>query len=250
MPRPVFSNHFIVKTMHLFSTEGALGEITLSDGKSCRLEATGSYVLLINEVDKKKPRSYLIPDGSGAFSVILSDEFIRWDEVSKVTMEFGTDDPVIHDVYIYQDNIAPYGPIDPPPAPSSCSYIGPDYIWSSSAGTWGVQETSGYRNYLATKGDPPKYLLKSGDVDEVAGFNLMSVRETGEAMFRGEFRASCSLFMIDFFIRDGIITKENKEYNELTMRLHRLLPVPLDAESNHGSGRTPLSWAAERGTSR
>jgi len=51
---------------------------------------------------------------------------------------------------------------------------------------------------------------KSGNVDEVAEFTLRSVEEVQAAMLHNGFRAGCSLFMIDFFMRHGIITKEHK----------------------------------------
>jgi len=47
-------------------------------------------------------------------------------------------------------------------------------------------------------------------------------------MFGGKFRAGCSLFIIDFFMRHGIIVAEKEaKYVELAMRLRRLLSVPI-----------------------
>lgn len=62
---------------------------------------------------------------------------------------------------------------------------------------------------------------------EVAGFELMSVGAIQEAMFGGEFRADCILFMVNFFMQHGIITAESEaDYVKLATRLHRELPVP------------------------
>lgn len=64
--------------------------------------------------------------------------------------------------------------------------------------------------------------------DEVSEFYLMGVDEVKQAMFNEEFKPNCTLVMIDFFIRHGIITEENEaDYLELAARLRRRLPVPV-----------------------
>ncbi|ROV93578.1 hypothetical protein VMCG_08104 [Cytospora schulzeri] len=61
--------------------------------------------------------------------------------------------------------------------------------------------------------------------DDIAGFSLMGIDEVKEALHRGEFKPSCALVMLDFFVRHGIITAENeKDYDEIAQRLHRRLP--------------------------
>lgn len=63
--------------------------------------------------------------------------------------------------------------------------------------------------------------------EEVAGFELMSVGQIMAAMFNGEFKANCTLVIIDFLIRHGFITPENEaNYAKLVRALHRELPVP------------------------
>ncbi|KAI1214102.1 NUDIX domain-containing protein [Annulohypoxylon truncatum] len=64
--------------------------------------------------------------------------------------------------------------------------------------------------------------------DEVEEFYLWDVPKVKEALLRGEFKTNCAMVMIDFFVRHGIVTEENeKDYLEITTRLHRSLPVPL-----------------------
>lgn len=70
----------------------------------------------------------------------------------------------------------------------------------------------------------PEVVLSPRD-DEVGEFLLMGVEEVKEALLRREFKTNCAMVMIDFFIRHGIITaKEEKDYAEIIMRMHRRLP--------------------------
>ena len=53
-------------------------------------------------------------------------------------------------------------------------------------------------------------------------FMLMDVEELKEALAADKFKTNCALVLIDFFIRQGIITPENeKDYIEIVARLHR-----------------------------
>lgn len=68
--------------------------------------------------------------------------------------------------------------------------------------------------------------------DDIESFSLMEADEVKEALRRGEFKPSCAMVMLDFFIRHGIITAENeRDYDEIAQRLHRRLPF-----------RTQSSW--------
>lgn len=61
--------------------------------------------------------------------------------------------------------------------------------------------------------------------DDIEDFRLMGTDEVKDALRRGEFKPSCAMVMLDFFIRHGLITKENeKDYDEISQRLHRMLP--------------------------
>ncbi|KAI1852469.1 hypothetical protein JX266_002647 [Neoarthrinium moseri] len=67
---------------------------------------------------------------------------------------------------------------------------------------------------------------KDGEVED---FYLWTVEQVQEAMARGEFKPNCALVLIDFFIRRGILTRENEpNYDEIVRRMHRkvLLPGP------------------------
>lgn len=62
---------------------------------------------------------------------------------------------------------------------------------------------------------------------EVESFELWTVEEVQEAMGKGEFKPNCSLLVLDFFVRWGILTEENeKDYKEIKERLHRTLEFP------------------------
>ena len=63
--------------------------------------------------------------------------------------------------------------------------------------------------------------------DEVKDFYLMMLDEAKTALLWKEFKTNSAAVMIDFFIRHGIITADNeRDYTEISMRLHRTLPFP------------------------
>ncbi|KAG4418707.1 hypothetical protein IFR04_008152 [Cadophora malorum] len=73
---------------------------------------------------------------------------------------------------------------------------------------------------------PRDVVCKPND-SEVEEFYLWTVEEIQEALKRGEFKPNCSLVMLDFFVRWGVLTKENeKDYEEIVRRLHRDLEFP------------------------
>ncbi|KAK6073060.1 NUDIX domain-containing protein [Seiridium cupressi] len=62
---------------------------------------------------------------------------------------------------------------------------------------------------------------------EAEAFYLWTVEEVQEAMARGEFKPNCALVLLDFFIRRGILTKENEpDFDELVRGMHRKTPFP------------------------
>lgn len=64
--------------------------------------------------------------------------------------------------------------------------------------------------------------------DEVEQFYYWTVDEVREALARREFKPNCALIMLDFLIRHGLITVENeKDYMEITARVHRRLEFPM-----------------------
>lgn len=62
---------------------------------------------------------------------------------------------------------------------------------------------------------------------EVAEFYLWTVDEVQEALARGEFKPNCALVLLDFFVRNKILTPENEpDYDEIVRRMRRKLPFP------------------------
>ncbi|KUI61185.1 hypothetical protein VP1G_08358 [Cytospora mali] len=61
--------------------------------------------------------------------------------------------------------------------------------------------------------------------DDIESFVLMGTDDVRQALLGGKFKPSCAMVMLDFFIRHGLISAENeKDYDEITQRLHRSLP--------------------------
>lgn len=62
---------------------------------------------------------------------------------------------------------------------------------------------------------------------EVEAFYLLTVDEVKQALANGEFKPNCSMVLIDFFIRHGVLTPENEpDFLEISARLHRRLEFP------------------------
>lgn len=74
---------------------------------------------------------------------------------------------------------------------------------------------------------PDHVIPRPGD-DEAVDFQLLTVKETQEAMAQGRFKPNCALLLVEFFVRHGIITQENEpDYLEMLPRLHRRLGFPM-----------------------
>ena len=62
---------------------------------------------------------------------------------------------------------------------------------------------------------------------EVESFSLCTVEEIREQLAQGLWKPNCAMIMIDFFIRHGILTRENEPaYGEVHARSHRFIPFP------------------------
>lgn len=62
---------------------------------------------------------------------------------------------------------------------------------------------------------------------EVESFSLMTVDEVRDELARGSFKPNCALVALDFFVRHGVLTRENEpDYDEIVRRMHRRLPFP------------------------
>jgi len=73
---------------------------------------------------------------------------------------------------------------------------------------------------------PANVVPKPND-SEVEDFYLWTVEEVQEHMAKGEFKPNCALIVMDFFMRHGILTKENEgNYDEIKRRLYRDLEFP------------------------
>ncbi len=73
---------------------------------------------------------------------------------------------------------------------------------------------------------PADVIPKPND-SEVEQFYLWTVEEVQEHLTKGEFKPNCALIILDFFIRHGILTRENeRDFEEITSRLHRQLEFP------------------------
>lgn len=72
---------------------------------------------------------------------------------------------------------------------------------------------------------PEDVVPKPGD-NEVAEFHLMSVEEVKHGMSNGKFKPNCSLVLLDFFVRHGVITERDPGFIEIVARLHRRLEFP------------------------
>lgn len=73
---------------------------------------------------------------------------------------------------------------------------------------------------------PSDVVPKPGD-DEVDEFYLWSVEQVQEAMRKGEFKPNCSLVVLDFLVRHGMLTEANEgDFIEMVSRLHRRLEFP------------------------
>lgn len=62
---------------------------------------------------------------------------------------------------------------------------------------------------------------------EAESFTLMSINEIRDRIMRGEFKPNCSLVLIDFMIRHGVLTVDNEpNYLQVMSHLHRRFPFP------------------------
>jgi 8-oxo-dGTP pyrophosphatase MutT (NUDIX family) len=73
----------------------------------------------------------------------------------------------------------------------------------------------------------PENVIPSPKDGEVAEFSLCTVEEVQDQLAQGQFKPNCALILLDFFVRHGILTRENEpDYDEIKQRIHRVLPFP------------------------
>ena len=62
---------------------------------------------------------------------------------------------------------------------------------------------------------------------EVARFELMSLEQVKAELARGTFKPNCALVALDFFVRHGVLTRDNEPHlDEIVRRMHRRMPFP------------------------
>lgn len=73
----------------------------------------------------------------------------------------------------------------------------------------------------------PASVIPQPQDGEVEEFYLWTIEEVQKHLSLGEFKPNCALVVVDFFMRHGILTKENeKDYDEIWRRCHRELEFP------------------------
>jgi 8-oxo-dGTP pyrophosphatase MutT (NUDIX family) len=73
----------------------------------------------------------------------------------------------------------------------------------------------------------PVDMVPKPNDSEVQEFYLWTVEETRAHLAKGEFKPNCSLVVLDFFIRHGILTPESeRDYDEIKKRIRRDLEFP------------------------
>lgn len=64
---------------------------------------------------------------------------------------------------------------------------------------------------------------KDGEVEE---FKLCDVEEIQRDLAAGKYKTNCAVVLLDFFIRHGILTERDPDYQAIKQRTHRVLPFP------------------------
>jgi 8-oxo-dGTP pyrophosphatase MutT (NUDIX family) len=74
---------------------------------------------------------------------------------------------------------------------------------------------------------PQNVVPMPGD-NEVQEFYLFTLGDIKDALEHGEFKPNCVLVLLDFLIRQNILTAENEhDYADIVSRIHRKLPFPV-----------------------
>lgn len=74
---------------------------------------------------------------------------------------------------------------------------------------------------------PPDVVPQPED-GEAIDFRLLSVAEVQKAMATGQFKPNCALLLLEFFVRQGILSHENEpNYIDIVARLHRKFEFPM-----------------------
>jgi len=122
------------------------GEIQFSNAETRKVVITQSSVTLVTQAKYK--RNFAIPVNVDPFVFFLGPDFVRWDSVINVTMEFGTGR--CFDVHIMSGNLG--REIDIADPPRSCAYVAMDYTWrwSATSRSWKVDQSVDCNVYLTS----------------------------------------------------------------------------------------------------
>jgi len=72
-----------------------------------------------------------------------------------------------------------------------------------------------------------EHVIPKPNDGEAEGFYLRDVESVKEDLAQGKFKDNCALVLIDFFVKKGILTKDNeKDLREIETRMHRTMPFP------------------------
>lgn len=73
----------------------------------------------------------------------------------------------------------------------------------------------------------PRDVIPEPNDDEVEEFSLLTVDEVKEFLAQGRFKPNCAVVTLGFFIRHGIITRENEpDFDAIGAGLYRKMPFP------------------------
>ncbi|KAK1974328.1 NUDIX domain-containing protein [Colletotrichum cereale] len=73
----------------------------------------------------------------------------------------------------------------------------------------------------------PEDIVPQPKDDEVAEFSLCTVEQVLEGLAQGQWKPNSALVVLDFFIRHGILTRDNEpDYDQIVRRIHRRIPFP------------------------
>jgi hypothetical protein len=110
---------------------------------------------------------------------------------------------------------------------SSTSHGTVKYISIRSAQATGETESIQPKCQYVYDLELPADVIPTKNDNEVEEFFLWDVEEVQKHMARGEFKPSCALVMLDFFIRHNVLTPKNEnDYEEIMSRIHRDLEFP------------------------
>ncbi|KAK1969856.1 NUDIX domain-containing protein [Colletotrichum sublineola] len=94
----------------------------------------------------------------------------------------------------------------------------------------------------------PENIVPQPKDGEVAEFSLCTVEQVLEGLAQGQWKPNCALVILDFFIRHGILTRDNEpDYDQIVRRIHRRIPFPGPHNQDPSLGAIDEQTARVRG---